>query len=256
MEIVVLRTTAPELTRWDDLLPDQAKRPPDKLARIDAYLDDDRVTLPWRALFCARLGRRSVPVPTLLRLLYLKHRYQLGYETLCTEVGDSISWRRFCHIPLDQPVPHPPTLSKLVRRAGPEVIGQLNHALLAKLAGDKLLRARKLRIDTTVVEADIDDPTDVDPLERAIRTVVGWCGASRPARSPRAPVSGSQPLGRVQDAPARPDPAAAHRGGNRRGCHRGGYFYVPCPARRLPAPGPGHEPWTGPSQLGGGRGRG
>jgi len=54
---------------------------------------------------------------------------------------------------LDQPVPHPTTLSKLVRRAGPGVIDQLNAALLGKLAGDKLLRGRKLRIDTTVMAA-------------------------------------------------------------------------------------------------------
>jgi hypothetical protein len=33
-----------------------------------------------------------VPIDTLLRLLYLKHRYQLGYESLCREVSDSIGW--------------------------------------------------------------------------------------------------------------------------------------------------------------------
>jgi hypothetical protein len=59
-------------------------------------------------------------------------------------------------------VPYPTTLVKLVRRAGPAVIEQLNAALVAKLAQGKLLRARKLRIDTSVVEADIDDPTDAD----------------------------------------------------------------------------------------------
>jgi transposase, IS5 family len=40
-------------------------------------------------------------VDTLLRLLYLEHRYRLGYESLCREVADSISWRRFCRIGLD-----------------------------------------------------------------------------------------------------------------------------------------------------------
>jgi transposase, IS5 family len=101
----------PPLTTWDDLLPDQATRLPAELARVDAYLDDERFTAPWRAHFSARLGRPSVPIPTLLRLLYLTHRYGLGYETLCREVGDSISWRRFCRIPLDQAVPHPPPWS-------------------------------------------------------------------------------------------------------------------------------------------------
>jgi transposase, IS5 family len=112
-------------------------------------------------------------MPTLLHLLYLKHRYGLGYQSLCKEVSDSIAWRRFCRIPLDRPVPHPTTLSKLMRRAGPGVIAQLNTALLAKLAADKLLRARKLRIDTTVVAADIDYPTDADLLEQAVRTLGG-----------------------------------------------------------------------------------
>ena len=70
-------------------------------------------------------------------------------------------------------MPHPTTLVKLVRRAGPGVIEQLNCALLDKLAGDKLLRARKLRVDTTVVEADIDYPTDADLLEGAVRKLGG-----------------------------------------------------------------------------------
>jgi transposase, IS5 family len=169
----VLRETDPQTTIWELLLPEEAKRLPAELAQVDAYLDDERFIAPWRALFSARLGRPSVPIDTLLRLLYLKHRYGLGYESLCREVSDSIGWRRFCRIGLDRPVPHPTTLVKLVGRAGPEVIEQLNTALVAKLAAGKLLRARKLRVDTTVVEADIDYPTDADLLEHAVRKLGG-----------------------------------------------------------------------------------
>jgi transposase, IS5 family len=79
----VLRETDPQTTIWELLLPEEAKRLPTELARVDAYLDDERFIAPWRGLFSARLGRPSVPVDTLLRLLYLKHRYGLGYETLC-----------------------------------------------------------------------------------------------------------------------------------------------------------------------------
>jgi transposase, IS5 family len=170
---LVLRETDPQTTIWEMLLPEEAKRLPTELVRVDAYLDDERFIAPWRPLFNQRLGRPSVPIDTLLRLLYLKHRYGLGYESLCREVSDSISWRRFCRLPLDRPVPHPTTLVKLVRRAGPEVIQELNQALVAKLARDKLLRARKLRVDTTVVEADIDYPTDADLLEQAVRKLGG-----------------------------------------------------------------------------------
>jgi transposase, IS5 family len=169
----VLRETDPQTTIWELLLPEEAKRLPAELQAVDAYLDDERFIAPWRALFSVRLGRPSVPIDTLLRLLYLKHRYGLGYESLCREVADSISWRRFCRIGLDRPVPHPTTLIKLVRRAGPQVIEELNAALVAKLAAGKLLRGRKLRVDTTVVEADIDYPTDADLLEHAVRKLGG-----------------------------------------------------------------------------------
>ena len=50
--------------------------------------------------------------------MFLKFRYRLGYESLCAEVSDSISWRRFCRIGLDGRVPHPTTLMKLASRCG------------------------------------------------------------------------------------------------------------------------------------------
>jgi hypothetical protein len=105
--------------------------------RATVLRETDPQTMIWRALFSARLGRPSVPIDTLLRLLYLKHRYGLGYESLCR-----------CRI-------RPPWSSWCAALA-PEVIEELNAALLGNLAGDKLLRAPKLRVDTTVVEADID----------------------------------------------------------------------------------------------------
>ena len=77
------RQTDPQGRLWDVLLPEAARRLPDELARVDAYLDDERFIAPWRLLFSERLSRPSVPIDTLLRLLYLKHRYGLGYESLC-----------------------------------------------------------------------------------------------------------------------------------------------------------------------------
>lgn len=164
----MLRVSDPRVTVWDAILPEEAKRLPEELSRIDAFLEDERFIAPYRAHFAERVGRPSVPIETVLRMLYLKHRYHLGYETLCKEVSDSLTWRRFCRIPLDQPVPHPTTLMKIVRRCGPETIEALNEALLRKLVAEKRLRARKLRADTTAIEADIDHPTDADLLEKAV----------------------------------------------------------------------------------------
>ena len=129
----------PQPSLWEALLPEELKRFPVELAQVDAYLDDERFIAPWRALFDRRLGRPSVPIDTLLQLLFSKHRCGLGYKSLCRDVSDSISWRRFCRIGLDRPVPHPTTLVKLARRAGPTTVEQLNGVLLGKLGEDKLL---------------------------------------------------------------------------------------------------------------------
>jgi hypothetical protein len=84
----------------------------------------------------------------------------------------------------------PTTLVTLVRRAGPERIAQRNSALLDKLAQDTLLRGRKLRVDTTVVEADIDDPPMPGCWPMRWAGWVGWCGASRPGERPARPGCG------------------------------------------------------------------
>jgi IS5 family transposase len=49
-------------------------------------------------------------------------------------VADSITWRRFCRIPLDGRVPHPTTLMKLTTRCGAAAVDGCNEALLAKAA--------------------------------------------------------------------------------------------------------------------------
>ena len=84
----------------------------------------------------------------------------MGYETLAGEVADSITWRRFCRIALDGRVPDPTTLMKLTRRLGPELVDELNDALLGLAVERRVLRSRRLRVDTTVVESDTRHPTD------------------------------------------------------------------------------------------------
>ena len=123
---------------------------------------------PFAAYFDARIGRPSIPMETYLRLMFLKFRYRLGYESLCREVADSISWQRFCRIPLGMRVPHPTTLMKITTRCGDDAVAGLNEALLAKAATAKVLRTDKVRADTTVVEAAVAYPTDSGLLAKAM----------------------------------------------------------------------------------------
>lgn len=164
----MLRTRNDQPTLWESILPPQVLRLPEELARVDALLDDERFFAPFRQYFDLTFGRPSIPVETYLRLMFLKFRYRLGYESLCAEVADSIGWRLFTRIGIDGRVPHPTTLMKITTRCGSEVIEQLNEALLAKAVEGKLLRVGKVRADTTVVSANVERPTDSGLLTAAI----------------------------------------------------------------------------------------
>ena len=167
----MFRTIGDQPSLWESRLPPEVLRLPEELARVDALLDDPAFFAPFAPYFHPVLGRPSTPVECYLRLMFLKFRYRLGYESLCAEVSDSISWRRFCRIPLDGTVPHPTTLMKLTARCGEGAVAGLNEALLAKAAGQKLLRTSRLRADTTVVPANVAYPTDSGLLARAIRRI-------------------------------------------------------------------------------------
>ena len=135
IEAIVFRTIGDRPSSWESRLPPELLRLPEELARVDALLDDPAFFAPFAPHFHPVIGRPSTPAEWYLRLMFLKFRYRLGYESLCAEVSDSISWRRFCRIPLDAKVPHPTTLMKLTTRCGEAAVAGLNEALLAKAAG-------------------------------------------------------------------------------------------------------------------------
>jgi IS5 family transposase len=183
----VFRTVNDQPTLWDAILPPELLVLSVELGRVDGLLDDPVFFAPFAAHFDARIGRPSIPMETYLRLMFLKFRYRLGYESLCREVGDSISWQRFCRIPFGTRVPHPTTLMKITTRCGDDAVAGLNEALLAKASQAKLLRTDKVRADTTVVEAAVAYPTDSGLLAKAIgsmaRTVARIKAAGGAART-------------------------------------------------------------------------
>src|SRR5678815_1003304 len=167
----MLRTRAVEVSLWEAVLPEEVLRLPEELARVDALLDDPVFFAPFTPFFDPRRGRPSTPMEVYLRLMFLKFRYRLGYETLCREVSDSITWRRFCRIPLDGQVPHPTTLMKLTTRCGSAAVDGLNQTLLAKAAEAKVLRCSRIRVDTTVVPSNVAYPTDSGLLAKAVNRI-------------------------------------------------------------------------------------
>src|SRR6266496_1270191 len=224
IEAIVLRTVGDQPSLWESLLPDEVRRLPEELARVDALLDDPVFFAPFVPFFDPRIGRPSTPMEVYLRLMFLKFRYRLGFESLCREVTDSITWRRFCRIPLDGAVPHPTTLMKLTTRCGSAAVEGLNEALLAKAAQAKLLRTTRLRADTTVLPANVSYPTDSGLLAKAVRRIAAAgrrIQAAGGARRTRFRDRCVQPVpGRTGSPPS--SGSAARRAARRRSARCGG----------------------------------
>lgn len=167
----MLRLKKEQRDFWEDLLPPEARRMNPELEAVDGLLDDEAFLAPFGKRFPAKRGRYTIPMETYLRLMYLKRRYQLGYESLVTEVNDSVGWRRFCRISLSDPVPDASTLIKLTNGPCQGLESEIHQAVVGALRQRKVLRGRKARTDTTVVEANIRYPTDAGLLADGVRTV-------------------------------------------------------------------------------------
>jgi IS5 family transposase len=141
---------------------------PPGLEQIDRLLDDPVFFEPFVPFFHPVIGRPSIPMETYLRMMFLRFRYRLGFETLCAEVADSLAWRRFCRIAVTDGVPHPSTVMKITTRCGEGVVDQLNDALLAKANAAHVVRLDKVRADTTVVAANVAYPTDSGLLTKGV----------------------------------------------------------------------------------------
>jgi len=151
-----------QLDLLDGLLPRACAELPEPLAKLDTWLDDDRFFEPFLARYHARLGRPSIPAETYLRMAALQRQYGLSDRELCAFVRDRISWRRFCCIPWHVAVPHPSSLSRIRQRLdgdGGDHMALLNEHLVQKATEEGLLKNRKVRVDTTAVEADIHYPS-------------------------------------------------------------------------------------------------
>ena len=68
-------------------------------------------------------------------------------------------------------MPHPTTLMKLTTRCGSAAVDGLNETLIAKAVEAKVVRTSKVRVDTTVVPANVAYPTDSGLLARAINRI-------------------------------------------------------------------------------------
>src|ERR671930_438303 len=176
---------------WDELLAGEGRELPEDLAALDVLLRDpvlfEPIAASWESVAMGH-GRPTIPMAVYVRLMVVKQRTGWGYETLVREVSDSIHLRRFCLIALGERVPDESTVRKLVRRLGPDVVDEITRALIAEaMTGERRFVARAVRCDSTVVEADVRYPSDLDLAADATRALAREAARTRQLAGGEAP---------------------------------------------------------------------
>lgn len=158
------------------LLPDADKLWDPTLRRIDALLDDDDLidgvatALARRHPQSRRRGRLGTPAAVVLRLLVLKHLYDWSFDECEREVRGHLVYRAFCRIDGER-VPDAKTLIRLAHLLDETVLKAVLSRLVMVGRAQGLLRGRRLRVDTTVVETNIHYPTDSTLLADGVRVL-------------------------------------------------------------------------------------
>src|SRR4051794_23072720 len=107
----------------------------------------------------ATRGRAQTPAETVLRLLLLKHVGNWSFDTLEREVTLNLAYRDFARLELNK-VPDAKTTARIAQAVGGEAIQKLHERLVAMAQEQGVVKGRKMRVDTTVVETNIHYPTD------------------------------------------------------------------------------------------------
>jgi transposase, IS5 family len=116
-------------------------------------------------------GRLGAPAEMVLRLLILKHVRNWSYAVLEREVRANLVYRDFTRVG-GAKTPDAKTMGRWGMALGPQVLEQI-HERMVQIARDKGVTAgRRMRVDTTVVEANIHHPTDSTLLGDGVRVLI------------------------------------------------------------------------------------
>lgn len=116
-------------------------------------------------------GRDGMSGEAVLRALVIKQANGFSYDGLAFHLADSQSYRAFCLIGLADTPPKRSTLQRNIKLVRPETLERVNRALCHHAQVQGVEDGRRLRSDSTVIEAAIHEPTDSRLLVDCVRVL-------------------------------------------------------------------------------------
>lgn len=120
----------------------------------------------------SRRGRQGMSGEQVLRVILVKQLGGFSYHQLAFHLADSISYRAFCRFEVGRPIPNEKTLQRNVKMVEPLTLERINVVLVEHALDDEIDDGNKIRIDCTVVETNIHEPTDSSLLVDSVRVLV------------------------------------------------------------------------------------
>lgn len=118
-------------------------------------------------------GREGLTAEQVLRCVVLKQFRSLSYEELAFHLEDSKSFRAFARLEMGQ-YPSSSALQENIKPLSEETWEAVHICLMQYAMEAGIETGRKVRIDSTVVESNIHDPSDSTLLWDGIRIITRW----------------------------------------------------------------------------------
>jgi IS5 family transposase len=116
-------------------------------------------------------GRPGITAEQVLRALVLKQMHEFSYDDLAFHIADSVSFRSFCRFEPYQSPPKRSTLQANIKRVQAGTLEKINELLVLEARSLGIETGRKVRIDCTVTESNIHEPTDGELLWDVVRVL-------------------------------------------------------------------------------------
>ena len=172
-----------------------------ELAGMSAWLDAhlnvlDGVAKDLKLSSVKATGRRGMTAESVLRCALLKQHRQLSYEELAFHLLDSASFQSFARLPMGF-IPKKSTLQSNIGVITDTTWEAINWHLLVDAKQTRVETGKMMRVDSTVTDAPIHEPSDSTLLWDSMRILVRllqcaeelvgapeltWCNHSRVAK--------------------------------------------------------------------------
>lgn len=120
----------------------------------------------------SRKGREGMSGEQVLRVMLVKQLGTFSYDELAFHLADSTSYRAFCRIGISQKIPTSKTLQRNVKMVQPQTLEKINRLLIEHAIAADVEDGAKIRVDCTVMETNIHQPTDSSLLCDSVRVLV------------------------------------------------------------------------------------